>query len=72
MNMRILRYQVFGGSCLDDVRLWPVAFVQPMAVFSDPQMGETAMTPEARRILEERAAQWRAKVAANPELAKAP
>lgn len=29
------------------------------------------MTPkEARKILEERAAQWRAKVAANPELAK--
>lgn len=28
------------------------------------------MTPEARKILEDRAAQWRAKVAANPELAK--
>lgn len=44
--------------------------MQPMAVFSDPQMGERTMTPEARKILEERAAQWRAKVAANPELAK--
>ncbi len=28
------------------------------------------MTPEARKIMEERAAQWRTKVAANPELAK--